>query len=285
MFQPRETPHSWGERGLVLPPGASQRGLLCIRLESTTPITVEIVSRAVVELGNMAQPGAGPVLTARHQVRCDTLAPARVRSMPHTRFACGTTSCSTRKAAPGCRPTSRRHSQFRRPGVGPPEGPTPHCVPRLCGARRRTSAGGRPALRRRVAVRLAVPRVRGASFQGGGGGLVTLPHARLLNGSQVHEHSQEHSLCVRVEPARGALVTAVNLHLPPALPAARRRAVGGDASTFVHMARASVKIVAGDFKKAQRLCSGRWLSKALGPKGPLAGFRAPYRPGDPMNVV
>ena len=30
---------------------------------------------------------------------------------------------------------------------------------------------------------------------------------------------------------------------------------------------------------------GGWLSKALGPKGPLAGFRAPYRLGDPTNVV
>ena len=39
-----------------------------------------------------------------------------------------------------------------------------------------------------------------------GGGLVTLVHARLLNGSQVREHAEEHSLSVRIEPARGAVL-------------------------------------------------------------------------------
>ena len=75
------------------------------------------------------------------------------------------------------------------------------------------------------------------------------------------------------------------MHLPPALPAERRRAVIGDASAFVRTAGASVKIVAGDLNKAQCPRGGGWLFKALGPKGPLAGFRAPYRPGDPTNVV
>ena len=118
-----------------------------------------------------------------------------------------------------------------------------------------------------------------------GAGLVTLVHARLLNGSQVPEHAQEHSLGVRIEPARGAVLAAVNLHLPPALPAARRRAVVSSASAFLHTAGASVKVVAGDLNKAQGPRGGGWLSKALGPKGPLAGFRAPYRQGNPTNVV
>ena len=33
------------------PPGAPQQGLFCMRLDSTTPITVEMASRAVVEVG------------------------------------------------------------------------------------------------------------------------------------------------------------------------------------------------------------------------------------------
>ena len=103
--------------------------------------------------------------------------------------------------------------------------------------------------------------------------------------SQLHEHAQEHSLCVRVEPARGAVQATVNMHLPPALPAARRQAVVGDDSAFLRRAAASVKIGAGDLKKAQSPRGGGWLSKALGPKGPLARFGAPYRPGDPTNVV
>ena len=43
--------------------------------------------------------------------------------------------------------------------------------------------------------------------------------------------------------------------------------------------------MAGDLNKAEGPRGGGWLSKALGPKGPLAGFRAPYGPGDPANVV
>ena len=53
-----------------------------------------------------------------------------------------------------------------------------------------------------------------------GGALVTLLHACLLGGSQVREHAQEHSPCVRVELARRAVLAAVNLHLPPVLPVA-----------------------------------------------------------------
>ena len=90
---------------------------------------------------------------------------------------------------------------------------------------------------------------------------------------------------MRIEPTRGAVLAAVNLHLPPALPAARRRAVISSTSAFLHTAGAGVKIVASDLNRAQGPRGGGWLSKALGPKGPLAGFRAPYRLGDPTNVV
>ena len=203
--------------------------------------------------------------------------------------------------------------------------------PAMCRARRHLPTRGGPALCRRVAGRLAAPRVRGGplpregpSHPGArppaervpslracsrahclracgarhvpsltspayrlfrGRGLVTLVHARLLNGSQVCEHAQEHTVYVRAEPAKGAVLATVNLHLPPALPAARHRAVVGDASSFLRRAGASAKVVAGDLNKAQGPQGGGWLSKALGPKGPLAGFRALYRPGDPMNVV
>ena len=100
-------------------------------------------------------------------------------------------------------------------------------------------------------------------------------HARMLNGSQVCEHSQDHSLCVRVEPAKGALLAPISLHLPLALPAARRRPVVGDASAFLSTAGASVKIVAGDLNKAQGRTGRGGDSKAMGQKRPLAGFRAP----------
>ena len=117
------------------------------------------------------------------------------------------------------------------------------------------------------------------------GGLVTVVHARVPSGSQVREHAQEHSLSVCVEQNRGAVLAAVNMHLPPALPAARRRAVVGDASAFLRRAGASVKIVAGDLNKVAGPRGVGWLSKAVGLKGLLAGFWAPYRAGDPTNVV
>ena len=43
------------------PLGAPRQGLFCIHLDCATPVTVEMASRAVVELGGMAQPGAVPV--------------------------------------------------------------------------------------------------------------------------------------------------------------------------------------------------------------------------------
>ena len=70
---------------------------------------------------------------------------------------------------------------------------------------------------------------------------------------------------MRIEPIRGAVSEAVNLHLPPALPAARPRAVISSTSAFLHTAGADVKIVTGDLNKAQGPRGGGWLSKALGP--------------------
>ena len=70
---------------------------------------------------------------------------------------------------------------------------------------------------------------------------------------------------MRVEPAGGAVLAAVNLHLPPGLPTARRRTVVGDASAFLRRAGASVKVVAYDLNTAQGPRGGGWLSKALGP--------------------
>ena len=97
---------------------------------------------------------------------------------------------------------------------------------------------------------------------------------------------REQSLCVRVEPARGTILATINMHLPPALPTDRRGAVVGDASAFLRTAGASVKIVAENVvNKAQGTRGGGWLPKAVGTKGPLARFRALYRPGDPTNVV
>ena len=116
-------------------------------------------------------------------------------------------------------------------------------------------------------------------------GSVTLVHAHLSNGSQVREQGQGHSLSVRIQPTRGAVLVAVNRHLPLALPTARRKAVISDTSSFLHTSGASVKIVASDLNKAQGPQGGGWLSKALSPKGPPDGFRPPYRLGDPTNVV
>ena len=134
-----------------------------------------------------------------------------------------------------------------------------------------------------MASRPAVLCARGPSS--GGGGVVTLVHASLQNKSQVREHAQELIRNVRIELTRGAVLVAVNLHLRPALPTVRRRAVTADASAFLRTPGASVKIVARDLDNAQGPRGGGWLSKAPSPKGALAGFRAPYQPGDPTNVV
>ena len=56
---------------------------------------------------------------------------------------------------------------------------------------------------------------------------------------------------MRLEPVRDAVLATVNLHLPPTMPAARRRTVVGDASAVMRTAGASVKVMAGDLNKAQ----------------------------------
>ena len=43
------------------PPGAPRQDLLCIRLDSATPVTVEMASRTVVDLGGVARPKGAQV--------------------------------------------------------------------------------------------------------------------------------------------------------------------------------------------------------------------------------
>ena len=63
MRRVREAPSSRGERSLAPPPwgGGARPGIFCTRLDSATPVTVEIASRAVVALGDVARAGALPV--------------------------------------------------------------------------------------------------------------------------------------------------------------------------------------------------------------------------------
>ena len=58
---PREAPSGRGERAPPPPPGAPRPGLFCTRLDSATPVTVEMASRGAVALGGVAQPGAVPL--------------------------------------------------------------------------------------------------------------------------------------------------------------------------------------------------------------------------------
>ena len=87
---------------------------------------------------------------------------------------------------------------------------------------------------------------------------------------------------MRVEPAQGAVLAAVQLHLPPALPAVRRTCVVGDASAFLRTARASLKMVAGHLNKAPAGEAGTprpWARKAPWPGS------VPRNGRDPTNVV
>ena len=59
VCQLREVALGRGERGIRSAPGGPQRGLFCIRLNFTTPVTVEMASWA--EHGGTAQPGAVPM--------------------------------------------------------------------------------------------------------------------------------------------------------------------------------------------------------------------------------
>ena len=274
-----------GEASPPPPPRSQRQGLFCIRLDSATPVTVEMASWTVVELGGVAHPGA--VAVGRLQgTRCEPPPPDPRPPEEYASYALRLPHDPLEHLQ--CSPADMGRLRVVTANSGG-LGSDPRKVPRLIAnvacarpdiahlqeAGTQFPAAWVAGLPYRVCVGPLFPR----------GGLVTLVQARLLNGSQVREHAQEHSLSVRIEPTRGAVLAAVNVHLPPALPAGRRKAVMRDTSAFLHTAGATVKIVAGDLNKAQGPRGGGWLSNALGPKGLLAGFRAPYRLGDPTNVV
>ena len=88
-----------------------------------------------------------------------------------------------------------------------------------------------------------------------GGGLAALLHHWIVSKAQVKAHPQEHSLCVKVEPAWGVTVAAVNLHLPPSLPDSWHCAVPSGAVAFLTTTGAGVQMPEGG------------LNKSLGPQG------------------
>ena len=59
------------------------------------------------------------------------------------------------------------------------------------------------------------------------------------------------------------MVAAVNVHLPPSLPASRRRTVVNEAAAFLRTMGAGVHMLAGDLNKSLGLQGGSWLSQAL----------------------
>ena len=61
MCQLQEAPSGGSERGPPPPRGGPRLGLFCTRLNSATLVTVEMASRAVAALGDVAHPGALPV--------------------------------------------------------------------------------------------------------------------------------------------------------------------------------------------------------------------------------
>ena len=119
MRQLREAPSSRGERGLTPPPpppGAPRQGLLCTRLDSATPVTVEMASRTIVGIGGVAQPGAVQLLLpdppapapppspppgglTRHRGGSAGIAPAGHPSRP----GLGSLVLCTAPGLPGCR--------------------------------------------------------------------------------------------------------------------------------------------------------------------------------------
>ena len=186
MRQLRKTPSSRGDRGLGPPPGGPATGT---RLDSATPVTVEMASRAVGALGDVANPGALPV--GRLQgTRCEP-PPAEPgppknyasyvlrlrhdplehlqRSLPDMgRLRVVTANCGGLGSDPRPVPSSSHTWRVRGPR-------SPTCRRRALSWPQR----GWPACRTACAW--------GPSSQGGGA--VTLVHARLLNGTQVREHA------------------------------------------------------------------------------------------------
>ena len=101
-----------------------------------------------------------------------------------------------------------------------------------------------------------------------GGDLAIVLHQRFISGTQVKTHPQEHCMCVKVVPAWGVSVATFNVHLPLLLPASYRCTVVSNVAAFLKTTGTS-----------------GWLSKAPSAKGPWTGFRSPYLPGQPTNVV
>ena len=195
--------------------------------------------------------------------------------MPCTCLACRTTPWSTYNAGPltWAASLSLASDPLKVPRLIAQLGCAEPDIARLQEVGTQFSAAWLASVKYRVCV--------GPLFPGEGGGLVTLLHAGLLNGSQVREHAQEHSLSVRIEPALGAVLAAVNLHLPPALPAVRRRAVIGDVSVFLHTAGASVKTVASYLNKAQGPPRGRLALQGYVPERPAGRVPSPVPAGRP----
>ena len=169
--------------------GAPRPGLFCTRLDSATPVTVEMASRAVVALADVAHPGALP-LGRQQGTRCEPPPPepgppdeyaSYVLRLPHDpvehlqrsppdmgRLRVGTTNCG---------------------GLGSDLRKVPCLIAYL------TCAGPDIAHLQEAGTQFAAAWLAGLPYRMcvgplfPGGGLVTLDHARLLNGSQVREHA------------------------------------------------------------------------------------------------
>ena len=196
------------------PPRAPQQGLLCIRLDSATPVTVEMASRAVVELGDLAQPKAVPV-GQLHGIRCEPPQPYPGPPEEYASYALLLPHDPLEHLQ--CSPLDTGRLRVVTANCDG-RGSDPRKVPRLIAIL--ACAGPDIAHLQEAGTQFAAAWLDGLPFHvcvgplfpGGGGGLVTLVHARLLNGSQVREHAQEHNLGVCIEPARGAVLAAVIMH-------------------------------------------------------------------------
>ena len=170
VSQLREAPRGRGERGLCPATGGPEAGAV---LYTPRPGHARHCGDGVAGRRGSRRygpPGAVPV--GRLQGTSCEPPPLHQGALEeyasYVRFTCRKPPLEPTVQPPRRGQAPRHQSQLRRPGVGPPEGPAPHHVPRLCRARRCPLAGGRPALRRCVVVRPAVPRVRGAPLPKGG---------------------------------------------------------------------------------------------------------------------
>ena len=153
-------------------PGCLEPGMFCNRLDATMPVTMVMVARAVVAIGETTPPGAVPI--GRLQgVRCTPPSPSLGPSEEYASYAERQPHNPLEHLRR--RPRTSGASASSLPSAGAwgrtLEGPAPHRVPRQRGARHRSPIGGRSAFCRRVARRPtpAVPPVCGAPLLGGGG--------------------------------------------------------------------------------------------------------------------